>query len=376
MRNDSDPLSLTRNLLAFNTINPPGQERNCAEYLGCLLEETGFRVDFYEFAEGRTSIVAKLNGGRGMAPICFSAHMDTIPLGAAKWSRSPFGGECDGDKIYGRGASDMKGGLAAMVSAALRLARLPGGRANILLVITAGEETGCTGAEYLVSLRDVLGNAGAIVVGEPTGNYPFVGHKGALWLEARTTGLTAHGSMPEKGVNAIYRAVDALTKLKKFDFDVPPHPLLGNPTLNVGTIAGGMNINSVPDQATVGIDIRTVPGQSNQEVYERLQSELGPDVHCRPVVSAASVSTDPENEWVQEVFDIMASFLDERPVPRGATYFTDASFLTPALGNPPTLILGPGEAAMAHKTDEFCSISKIEDAAQAYLEIARRWCGL
>ncbi len=373
---DLNALSLTYELISFNTINPPGQERKCAEYLGQLLEDGGFKVTFYEFDERRTSLIARIESSGNKAPICFTGHMDTVPLGTTGWSKDPFNGDVDGDRIYGRGSSDMKAGVAAMVVASLRVCRMSKGAAGITLAITAGEETGSQGAYYLAKLGNVLGKAGAIVVGEPTSNYPLVGHKGSLWLEAQTTGVTAHGSMPERGVNAIYKAVQVVTKLQEYDFNISPHPFLGAPTLNVGTIAGGLNINSVPDQTTIGIDIRTIPGLTHSGLYERLQTYLGEQVKIKRLVDVGSVATDPQNDWIQEVFDIMEPFLKERPVPRGATYFTDASMLTPAFGNPPTVILGPGEPTMAHKTDEFCYISRIEDATEAYLEIAKKWCNL
>ena len=376
MKSSLNALTLTRELLAFNTMNPPGQERACAEYLGKLLEDGGFETDLYEFAEGRTSLVARTKGDSDRTPICFTGHIDTVPLGAIPWARDPLKGEIEEDRIYGRGACDMKGGVAAMVIAALRVAELSKGRAGLSLVITAGEETGCEGACFLASHGTALGKAGAVLVGEPTSNFPVVGHKGALWIEARATGMAAHGSMPEKGINAIYKAANAVSKLQDFDFEAVPHPILGSPTLNVGTIRGGININSVPDQALIGIDVRTIPGQSNNAVYEKLTSYLGEDLEFNRLIDVEGIATDPQDEWIKEVFEVMESFLGERPAARGVTYFTDASVLTPALGNPPTIILGPGEPEMAHKTDEFCSISKIEEASEAYLEIARKWCGL
>lgn len=375
MRQNLDPVALTRHLLSFNTISPPGNERECVEYLGKLLEDGGFETDCYEFSEGRPSLIAKMAGSNGKAPICFSGHIDVMSLGAAEWSKDPFKGEIDGDKLYGRGSSDMKSGIAAMVVAALRLAEMSHGKAGITMVITAGEETGCEGAFYLAELGDVLGNAGAIVIGEPTSNYPCVGHKGVLWLEASTTGITAHGSMPEQGVNAIYKAAEVVSKLEKYNFDVSPHPYLGSPTLNVGTISGGMNVNAVPDKAVIGIDIRTIPDQSNDRVYEALQSSLGEEVALKRIQDVGGVNTDSQNEWVQQVFGIMENILPERPIARGISYFTDASALTPAFGNPPTIILGPGEPTMAHKTDEFCHISRIQTATEAYLQIARAWYG-
>jgi succinyl-diaminopimelate desuccinylase len=293
-----DPIDLTRKLLSFNTINPPGNERDCAEYLGELLEPKGFKVSFYESYEKRTNLIAELDSHGEKAPIIFTGHMDTVPLGEAAWQVDPFGGEIVGDKIYGRGSSDMKGGLAAMVAAAMCLADESEINAGMTLVLTADEETGCKGAAYLAGLDNVLEKDGALVVAEPTSNIPFIGHKGALGIQAVTTGITAHGSMPQEGVNAIYKAADAVIQLRAYDFDVPSHPLLGSPTLNVGTISGGLNLNSVPDRAVVGIDIRTIPGQDNQKTFKDLQTYLGEDVELHLLLGAESVTTDPQNEWI------------------------------------------------------------------------------
>ena len=372
MEKDFDALWLTKKLVTFNTVNPPGAERNAARYLGGLLEEFGFKVSFHDFDKERTSVVARLLSVRDRPSLCFTGHLDTVPLGSGAWSRDPFGGEIEGDRIYGRGTSDMKGGVAAMVAAALRLARSDKKGASLVLLLTAGEETGSQGAAHLVSLKG-LGPIGAMVVGEPTSNYPFVAHKGALWIEAQVKGVSAHGSMPEKGVNAIYKAARALVQLEAYQFGVPPHPLLGSPSLNVGTISGGTNINLVPDRTTIGIDIRTIPGQVEDAILKSIQAILGTDSEVKKILSVGGIATDPQNEWVQQVFNIVAPFLGSRPIPQAATYFTDASFLTPAFGNPPTIILGPGEPEMAHKTDEYCHISKIEQAAEIYYEIARKW---
>jgi succinyl-diaminopimelate desuccinylase len=268
----------------------------------------------------------------------------------------------------------MKGGLAAMIVAAVRISRSETGAGGLKLVLTAGEENGCQGAEHLAGLESALGMAGALIVGEPTANYPVIGHKGAFWLEAVTTGVTAHGSMPEQGVNAIYRAARAIARLEAFEFPIDPHPVLGAPTLNVGTVSGGININSVPDRCVFTLDLRLVPGQSIDPLHRQLQELLGDTVELNRLTAAPAISSDPQNEWVQQVFSIVEPYLGERPVPRAVTYFTDASALTAAFGHPPTVILGPGEPDMAHKTDEYCRLSKIETAARVYEEIARRWC--
>jgi succinyl-diaminopimelate desuccinylase len=371
-----DVLELSRELLRFDTINPPGDERACAEHLGRSLENAGFDVRFYEYSPGRTSLVARLGGSSSRLPLCFAGHIDTVPLGATPWSHDPFAGEVADGRLYGRGSSDMKSGVAAFVTAASRLAKRLRGSPGLVLVIVAGEETGCDGSRHLATANGALGDAGAIVIAEPTGNYPFVGHKGALWLHARATGVTAHGSMPDRGVNAIYKGARAVAKLERFAFAGKPHPVLGSPTLSVGTINGGLNINSVPDGVTIGIDIRTIPDVRHEELVERLTEYLGDEVTLAPIVDVQGVWTDPAHPWMQEIFDLTTPVVGKRPDVRGAPYFTDASALMPPYGGPPTVILGPGEMELAHQTDEYCRLDRLEQAVELYVEIARRWCGL
>jgi succinyl-diaminopimelate desuccinylase len=367
-------VELTRDLIRFDTINPPGNERDCAQHLARLLEAGGFSVAFHDFAPGRTSLVARLGGASGRPPLCFTGHVDVVPLGTAPWAHAPFAAELDGGRVYGRGSSDMKSGVAAFVVAALRLA--PGLRATpgLVLVITAGEETFCEGARHLAGLPGALGAAGAVVAAEPTGNTPCAGHKGAVWLRAATRGVTAHGSMPERGVNAILRAARAVSRLEAFSFDQAPHPVLGAPSLNVGTIQGGLNVNSVPDACVIGIDIRTIPGQKHAAIVERLAAHLGDEVTVSLVSDAEGVWTDPDHPWMQEVDEVAGRIAGVPRAPRAAPYFTDAAALTPAFGGAPTVILGPGETGLAHQTDEYCLIERIEQAVEMYVELARRWC--
>jgi len=371
-----DAIELTKQLVRMNTINPPGQEEQCARHLGALLEKSGFRVNYHELSPKRASIVATAGGDADKAPLCFTGHIDTVPLGAAQWKMDPFAAETGSGKLYGRGASDMKCGVAAFVVASLNLAHKLVNSPGLKLVITAGEETGCEGAFHLVHKSGALGRAGAVVVGEPSSNYPFVGHRGAFWMNARTRGVTAHGSMPEKGVNAVFKAARAVAVLEKFRFTNPPHALMGQATLNVGTIRGGLNINSVPDEAVIGVDIRTIPGLKHAELRAELMRQLGPDVELETILDLESVYTAPAHPWIQQVFEIMQPYLGDRPEPRVATYFTDAAALNVAYDTPPTVILGPGEAQMAHQTNEYCVVDRVTESVAAYEEIARRWCAI
>jgi succinyl-diaminopimelate desuccinylase len=161
------------------------------------------------------------------------------------------------------------------------------------------------------------------------------------WLDAVAEGRTAHGSMPHLGDNAIHKLARALTRLDGFRFDAPAHDLLVEPTLNVGTISGGININSVPDRACAGLDLRTVPGLAANAVGEQLAAATGREVRLVPRLALDPIDTDPDDPWAGEVFEIMAPLCGEAPVPRGLAYFTDAAALVPAYGTPPTIICGP-----------------------------------
>jgi succinyl-diaminopimelate desuccinylase len=376
MAAQTNALELTKQLVRMNTINPPGQEEQCARHIGVLLEGAGFSVRYHELGAKRASLVATIGGSADKAPLCFTGHIDTVPLGAAQWKMDPFAADTQDGRLYGRGTSDMKAGVAAFVVASLNLANKLQRSPGLELVITAGEETGCEGAFHLTHKSGALGRAGAVVVGEPSSNFPFVGHRGAFWLNARTRGVTAHGSMPEKGVNAVFKAARAVTILEKFRFTNPPHPLMGQATLNVGTIRGGLNINSVPDEAVIGVDIRSIPGIKHADLRAEFIRQLGPDVELETILDLESVFTEPAHPWIKEVFEITQPFLSEAPQARVATYFTDAAALNVAYNTPPTVILGPGEAQMAHQTNEYCVVDRVAESVSIYEEIARRWCGL
>jgi succinyl-diaminopimelate desuccinylase len=367
-----DPVSLTKALLRFETVNPPGRERDCARYAGAMLEEWGYAVEYFDYQEGRTSVVARAGGSDKKAPLCLTGHLDVVPLGARGWTRDPFAGETDGDKLYGRGASDMKAGVAAILLAARAHSKSLANTPGIVVVLTAAEEGGCIGSAQLAKTR-LLGRAGAMIVGEPTSNYPLVGHKGSLKFHARFRGVSAHGSMPELGVNAIYKAGRAVTKLEDFDFDAKPHPLMGKPTLNVGTFAGGSGVNLVPDEATIGVDVRTVPGVDHGVLMEKLESLLG-DAELDVFSDLQPVWTAPDHEWIQRVFEICRPYLDEPPTARTAPYMTDAANLLKVYAGAPTVVLGPGEAAMAHQTDEYASQERIRQSVAIYEALILDWC--
>lgn len=369
-------IELTRELLRYETVNPPAEERACATHLGRLLETAGFATHYYEFAAGRATLVARIGGNAERAPLGMTGHIDTVPLGRAPWAHDPYAGETDGDRLYGRGASDMKSGVAAMVVAAIRLSKSLARSPGVVFVITAGEETGHEGAKHVAAQAGALGRVGALLVGEPTENYPLIGSKGSLKLELRAKGVTAHAAMPEAGVNAVLKAARAVCQVDAYRFGIESHPVMGDPTLNIGYFHGGMNLNSVPDAAAVGIDIRTVHGQSHDAIEADLQRAVGDEVEVARLRENAPAWVEPDHPWVRQVFEIVTPFIGERPHPRTAHYGTDGPSLSSAMGAPPSIILGPGELATMHMTDEWCSTQRIETAVEIYEKIICAWCGI
>jgi len=300
--------------------------------------------------------------------------MDTVPPGGAAWQGPPLKARLSEGRIYGRGASDMKSGLAAMTAAVLQLAQISPRRTDVVMIFTAGEETGSEGAFRMVRDGALPSRIGALVVGEPSGNAAYLGHKGALWLRCQARGKSAHGSMPDQGDNAILKGARAVLALEGLLAHDPPHPELGRPTLNVGTFNGGTKINMVPDLADFTLDLRTVLGLDHGDLYRRVSDRMGPAVEASRLLDLPPVLTDENDPWVRNVLSLLER-KGASSQPGYVNYFTDASALTPALGTPPTVIIGPGEAAQAHQTDEWCEVNKIRQAVDIYLEIARTWCG-
>ena len=364
-----DVITLTKKLVAFNSINPPGNEKTIAEFTGRILSENGFTVDYIPFEENRIHIIAERGCNRTDAPIILSGHFDTVPLGTKNWCFDPFGGEIKDGKLYGRGSSDMKGGIAAMLVAAIHAFEQGNPFGGVKLIFTAGEELGCQGAEHLVSTCNDLGKARGIIVGEPTANLPAIGHKGGLYLELEASGESAHSSMPHLGDNAIYKIARAITKIESFDFGVEEDDLLGFPTINVGKVAGGLNLNSVPDRASFTIDARTTSKVNHKQLLEKLKNELGGEIKIKTLVDLPAVSSPEKSLFIQQVYSACDICSYTEGFPKSLPYLTDASVLQTAFGGVPTVILGPGQPEMAHQTDEFCYTNNLEKAVEIYKNI-------
>ncbi len=364
-----DVILLTQKLLSFNTINPPGNEMEIAKYVGNLLSTNGFSVEYSLFEENRLHVIAEKGLSQTCPPLVFTGHFDTVPLGAKKWSIDPFEGKVIDGKIFGRGSSDMKGGLAAMICASIQAFNEGIPEGGIRLILTAGEELGCQGVQHLVNTQINLGEAGALIVGEPTANLPAIGHKGGLYMNITTSGVTAHSSMPELGDNAIYKAARAISKIESFKFGAEKDPLLGFPSINVGKMNGGMNLNSVPDFAEFTIDVRSTTKINHSDIIERLKKDFNGEAEIEVLVDMDPVSSDEKDSFVQLVYDVCEIDRKSNEYPKSLPYLTDGSVLHRLYNKVPTVILGPGQPEMAHQTDEFCYTENIIKSVEIYKNI-------
>jgi succinyl-diaminopimelate desuccinylase len=327
-------------------------------------------VELVEMSAGRTSLIARA-GSRFSSPITLSGHLDTVPTSAAHWSGDPRAGRLIDGRMIGCGASDMKAGVAALVVALERHMHSGSHPGSILLLLTAGEETGCAGARHVVQSLS-LPTGGPLLVAEPTANRLVPGHKGTLWLELTARGRAAHGSRPELGINAITALARVAVQLA--DNGLPgEHPVMGPVTVNVGTISGGTQINLVPDLASMTVDVRLVPGARAPELVSTIRALAGRTVNVRTLLELPAVYTPPDSPFASMMVDAVTASGGSAVWSAPVAYFTDASVLAPALGDAEVVLLGPGEPELAHTVGESCSVARIAEAVDIYEHALRLW---
>ena len=376
----TEVVGLCQELIRIVSVNPPGDEIRIAEYVGGILSKAGLEVEIIRHSPARASLLAVLKSSRQIAPLLYSAHFDTVPLGVEKWSHEPFDAVISDGRIWGRGAADMKGGMAALIVAATELARsgLPL-RGDLILALTAGEEVDSLGATAIAS-RSQLGPVQAVIIPEPSDNDIYIAEKGALWLELSTHGKTAHGAMPELGDNAVLMMVDLIRELQKLQIPFKEHPMLGGFSMSVNTIQGGMKTNVVPDNCVVTVDMRTVPGQRHEAIVEWVKGMIAELSRRNPSFRASvkvtndrlPVETSPDEPAVRLFVDIVEELLGDRPTPKGVRYYTDATALVPAF-KAPMIICGPGDPKLAHQPNENIVIEKLVQAVKIYTLTAGRF---
>jgi len=364
---------LCRDLVRFKSVNPPGDELEVAQYVADVLGEAGLSVEIVPHTSTRASVLATLKGSGEVPAVLFTGHLDVVPVGAQAWEHDPFAADIADGKLWGRGASDMKSGDAAMIAATQVLAAsdMPL-KGDLILAFTAGEEGEQLGANELVTRLESLPMQ-AVIVAEPSSNDVYLAEKGVCWLKLTTHGQTSHGSMPDLGRNAILMMMTLLDEFQSLTVPYDVHPLLGHFTRSVDTIKGGVGTNVVPDHCEVTVDQRTVPGQDHNAIVgqvEDLIAELegrieGFRASVEVINNLVPVATSPDDPVVKQFYDAVESVRGQRPEPKGVNYYTDAAVFAPQLGLP-MIICGPGEAGLAHQPNEYVEISKMVDSARIF----------
>ncbi|WP_134669081.1 MULTISPECIES: M20 family metallopeptidase [unclassified Amycolatopsis] len=357
---------LAADLIRCDTQNPPGGERPVVEPLYRVLAELGAEVEVFEPEPGRPSILGRIGSGDGPT-LLVNGHVDVVPVSEEDWTVPPFGGLVRDGLLYGRGACDMKGGIAAALEG-MRACRDAGivPPANIVFHLVADEETGGrAGTEALVAAG--LVHADAAVVPEPSELRVGVAERGSLMVEIVVRGRVGHGSDPAAGHSAVADAARIVSALHLADFGDKAHPLLGIPTANAGTIAGGTAVNIVAAECRLRIDRRVLPGQTRDEALATVTGLIDAagkfDYDADVLAFAEGSELDPQHPFVTEV----RKAADDAPV-SGLKLGTDARFLRNQLGIP-TVVYGPGSMTVAHTADEYVPVAELTAAARAFARL-------
>jgi acetylornithine deacetylase len=371
-------IELLKDLVAINSVNPslvPGGagESGVADRVAADLREAGLDVELAEAAPGRPNVFGVLDTGRRGPSLMLCGHSDTVGV---EGMHNPFDPVVRDGRLYGRGAQDMKGGVAAILAAARQLAAAPSGLGGqVIVAIVVDEEYASLGAEAAVRSW----SADAAVVAEPTDLAIAVGHKGFEWVEVTTHGVAAHGSRPDEGVDAIVMMGRVLREIEALEQDFmagTPHPLLGRPSVHASLIQGGRELSTYPDRCTVAIERRTVVGDPEQALHHEVAAALERLRDADPQFRAEAQATfdrppylTPEGHALPR---LLRDALGARRTSVGAmSFWTDAAILGTA--GIPSVVFGPGGAGL-HGVEEYERIDEVLACRDALVRLARAYC--
>jgi acetylornithine deacetylase len=353
---------------------PEIYEHQVTDYLEDFFRRLGVAYERQTVAPRRDNIVARGDVPGARRTLLLEAHQDTVPTD--HMTIDPFGAVVDNGRLYGRGACDIKGGLAAMLTAFARLVReKPSGAMNVTMACTVDEEHTFLGVQELVR-RGV--RADLAVVAEPTQLQIVNAHKGAVRWDIQTTGQACHSSVPERGVNAIYRMGQLLHAIEQIAQELrqaPPHPVLGPPTLSVGRIEGGTSVNTVPDRCRIEVDRRLMPGEDSATALAQFTTQLArvgtwndyPYEISEPWLSMPALSAEGSEDLVARLGQAIDQVMGSHRV-TAVPYGTDAS--TIARAGVPVVVFGPGDIARAHTHDEWVPLEEVEQASEILYRLA------
>ena len=365
-------------LIQTDTQN--GNESAVADLLAAKLQAHGIASKQLAYAPGRNNLIAELNSNASGKTLVLSGHQDTVAIGDRnKWQHDPLGAEIVDGKLYGRGAADMKSGLAAMVFALIGL-KDSGFTGHVRFMATIGEEYGAMGSRQLTE-AGYADDIDGLIIGEPTTPSIIVAHSGSLNYKIKAYGQSVHSSMPEQGVNALELLTDfVVTERTAFD-DAPADPILGPIVHSVTMAQVGSQVNTIPDYGEVAGNIRPVGTFNNEQVIDRLQAivtKLNAKSAGRLAFelthSFVPVKTNETSSLVQAADQAIAAVTHRRAphdIIHGAT---DASEFTRSTRQFDTIIYGPGAWNMAHMDNEFVPLADFENAIKIYMQTAEVFC--
>lgn len=374
----SDLTSLLSSLVAVDSVNPSlvaggAGEEEIATLIEAWAREAGLEAERLEETPGRPSVLVRARGTAGGRVLLLCGHMDTVNVEGMTAPHTP---RIDGDRLYGRGAYDMKAGVAAALMAAREVSRL-GLAGDVVVASVADEEHASLGIQEV--LRRVW--ADAAVVTEPTELELVVAHKGFVWSGVEVTGRSAHGSRPHLGVDAIVKMGAVLGELERLDRSLAEqtHPLLGRASVHASQIEGGVELSSYPAQCKLGLERRTLPGETGQQIEAELADLLERCRRADPEFEASHrIALVREPFEIERDHDLVAllaraagDVLGEPVRIGGASYWADSAFISAA--GIPTAVFGPGGEG-AHAIEEWVSLSDTETVARALVSLATRFC--
>jgi acetylornithine deacetylase len=373
-----DAVALLGALVRTDSRNPslvPGApgEGEIANRLREVLRSWGLETAIIESVPGRPNVIARRPGRGGGKSLLLNGHLDVV--GVDGMVHPPFDAAVRDGRMYGRGTSDMKGGVAAMCAA---LARLPDLDGDVIVAAVCDEEWQSLGT---ASVLKAGVRADAAIVTEPTGLAIMPAHKGFVWAELQTSGRAAHGSRWDLGVDAIRHAGAVLRELDAVDAALAGrnHPLLGRASLHASTIEGGTGMSTYPDRCSIRVERRTVPGETVADV----RAELGQAL-WRAGTGRAGFASELHILFAQPPSDVaadsplvttLARVLQDRGMsaaPAGMSAWTDAALLNEA--GIPAICFGPGDMGLAHAAEEYIELAQVEQATELLVEFATRWC--
>ena len=369
-----DALELLKQVLEIPSVNSRDNEGAVAEFLADYFKQHGVDAKVQSIDEKHANVIAFVPGKNREQTVIWNGHLDTVPYGnLEEWNTDPAKAvEADG-RLYARGTSDMKSGLAAMVYALCHLDEEPA--CNIQFLGTCDEEKNGLGAEMVLKENE-LADGEWMLVGEPTGMMLGVAQKGCLWLEISINGKTSHGAYPKEGANAVTCAVKVADVVKAY-VEQFSHELLGTSTAQITMIQGGVANNMTPDQCRIVMDIRMVPGLTADMVFACAEEAMKHEKECDPRFEGRFTALN--NRRAIEIPDTHPMTSGLREMIRehgysgdniGINFFTDASVLDRE-DHKKILLFGPGEPAMAHKPNEYVEINKYEDAIMILQQFAK-----